>query len=431
MIKRIIYLAVPIVIIIGTGLAAVQNLFSSFPPPMAVIEQLSPAEPYPSAIDLTESFFDDSGSMTGYYSGHYIKFLRILKSHIRERGKYRYHAFSDPVNIIEGDVWEVVENARFYRQNNTYFDKVLDSVLARIKSGDRTAKNFVIITDGIQDVSKIHDYSRIVNKISDLLDARLFFQVIAIKLPFNGNKYPEGGGSVSYEGGSPLFCFIFSYQHDFVRDLYKKLSQLNLPVEIIGFGNKNIHASVTQFRNAAKNRDGSVNTFKKFKDESPVTYIISSSSAGGTLSAKVALNLKGVNLDFSGFRQKTPEFCGKCLPVGNSANDKEDPLMSSPVVTVTSSGAEPLSEAAGGFGINYSLFFQKWDKGPETVACDLSLCHWLPALPPGWVDTWSSDCDNTRECFEGKTPFLKNIINPILNKSIRKYTFGYAVIRNL
>ncbi|MCK5426106.1 MAG: hypothetical protein KAJ34_00300 [Thermodesulfovibrionia bacterium] len=430
MIKRIIYLAIPVVIFIGIGLIAVKNFFSSFPPSKSVIEQLTPPENIPAAIDLTESFFDDSGSMRGYYGKQYIKFLRILKSHIREKGKYQYYAFSDPENIIEGDVWNIIEDKRFYRQNNTYFDKVLDSISGRIRGGNQTAKNFLIITDGIQDVSKIQDYSRIVNKVSDLLDAELFFQIVAIKLPFNGHKYPEGGSFIPYKGDSPLFCYIFTYQYDFGRDLYKKLSALNLPVKFLGFGNRSINASVKQFSNTVKNQDGSKNTLKKFRDEIPVTYLISGSGTGGTLLTKVALNVKGVNLDNSGFRQKTPEFCGKCFPIGNSGDVEQDFSRSITKITVTATGVEPFSDTDGDLGIEYSMFFKDWDKDSKTVACDLTLCNWLPVIPPDWVYVWSSDCDNSGKCFEGKTPFLINIINPILNKSLRKYTFGYVVIRN-
>ncbi|MBI5099326.1 MAG: hypothetical protein HZB30_08825 [Nitrospirae bacterium] len=424
--KRIVYLAIPLIIFIAIGLIGVRNFFSSFPPAKTVIEKFTSSEKVPAAIDLTESYFDDSGSIKGYYSKQYIQFLRILKSHIREKGKYQYHAFSNPDNSIEGDVWEAVENIGFYHQNNTYFDRVLDSVYGKVISGSQKAKNFLIITDGIQDVSKIQDYSRIVNKVSNLIDAGLFFQIIAVKLPFSGRKYPERGDSIQYKGGSPLFCYIFSYQYDFGRDIYKKLSELNLPVKFLVFGNRNINASIKQFRDTAKNRDLSKNTFKRFKDELPVTYLMSGSGSDGTLSANITLNLKDVNLDKADFRQKTPEFCGKCLPVGDSG----DLLIRTPKVIVTPAGGETLSDAEGNIEIEYSLQFKNWVKNPKTVACDLTLCNWLSVNPPDWVDTWSSDCDNRRECFDGKTPFLKNIINPLLNRSMRKYTLGYVVIRN-
>jgi hypothetical protein len=424
--KRIVCLAIPLLIFIATGLIGVRNFFSSFPPPKTVIEKLIPSEKVPAAIDLTESYFDDSGSIRGYYSQQYIQFLRILKSHIREKGKYQYHAFSDPENSIEGDVWEEVEDIRFYHRNNTYFDRVLDSVYEKAVSKSQKAKNFLIITDGIQDVSKIQDYSRIVNKVSDLLDAGLFFQIIAVKLPFSGHKYPERGDSIQYKGDSPIFCYIFSYQYDFGRDIYKKLSALNLPVKFLVFGNRNINASIKQFRDTAKNRDRSKNTFKRFKDEPPVTYLMSGSGTDGTLLANIVLNLKDVNLDIADFRQKTPEFCGKCLPTGESG----DLLIRTPKVIVTPAGGETLSDAEGNIEIEYSLQFRNWAKNPKTVACDLTLCNWLSVNPPDWVDAWSSDCDNRRECFDGKTPFLKNIINPLLNRSMRKYTLGYVVIRN-
>jgi hypothetical protein len=288
----------------------------------------------------------------------------------------------------------------------------------------------LIITDGIQDVSQIQDYSRIVDKVSDLLDAGLFFQIVAIKLPFNGYKYPEGGGFIPYEGDSPLFCYIFTYQYDFGKDLYKKLNALDLSVEFLGFGNKNINATIKQFRDTAHNRDGSGNTFKRFKDENPVTYLVSRSGRSGTLLTNVALNVKDVNLDNSRFKDKVPEYCGKCLSIGDREDVEQDSLKSIPNVRVAAKEVKKLSDADGNLGIYYDLFFMNWDKDSKTVACDLTLCNWLPVRPPEWVDDWSSNCDNSKECFEGKTPFLSNVIDPILNKSVRKYTLGYVVIRN-
>lgn len=430
MIKRIMYLAIPVIILAGAGLTAVQNYFTSFPLSENVIEKLTPPDNAPPAVDLTETFFDDSGSMKGYYGGQYIEFLRTLKSHIREKGEYRYHAFSDPENNINGDQWKVVEDRSFYSRNDTYFDKVLDSILGRIGAGEQTAKNFLIITDGIQDVSRVQDYSRIVDKVSDLLDAGLFFQIVAVKLPFDGYKYPEGGGYIPYKGDSPLFCYIFTYQDDYGKDLYKKMDALGLPAEFLGFGNKNINASIKQFRDPAKNRDGSKNIFKRFKDDTPVTYLVSRSGTGGTLLTDVALNVKDINLDSRGFEGKTPEFCGKCMTMGDRRDEEQDLSKNIPSVTVITRGVEPVSDSDRSLGINYALFFENWERDSKTVACDITLCNWLPVNPPDWVDEWSSDCDNGRECFEGKTPFLSNIIGPILNKSVRKYTFGYAVIKN-
>ncbi len=430
MLKRIVYLAAPVVIIVVIGLIAVQNYFSSFPPSKKVIEKFTPRENVPTAIDITESFIDDSGSMKGYHGEQYVKFLRGLKAHIRERGKYQYHAFSGPEKSIEGDAWDEVENVRFYSRNNTYIDSVLGSISKRVGARNPTAKNYLLITDGIQDVAHIQDYSRIVNKVSDLLDAGLFFQIIAIKLPFRGYKYPEGGSFISYKGDSPLYCYIFSYQPDFARGLYKKLIGMDLTVEFLEFGNKNINALVKQFSDPAKNRDGSKNTFRRFRDEPPVTYLVSRSGSGGTLLANIALNVKGVNLDNSGFRQKIPEFCGKCLPIGDSGDVRQDLSKIIPNVMVTVKVVEALPDADGNTGIEYSLYFTNWDRDAKTVACELALCNWLPVNPPDWVAAWSSDCDNSSKCFEGKTPFLINIINPILNKSVRKYTLGYAVIRN-
>ena len=144
MIKRIIYLAVPVIMFAGIGLTAVQKYISSFPPSKAVIESLAPLESVPASMDMTESFFDDSGSMRGYYGEQYIELLRTLKSHIREMGEYQYYAFSDPAHKMEGDEWELVEQKRFYTQNNTYFDKVLDSISGKVRSGNQTAKNFLI-----------------------------------------------------------------------------------------------------------------------------------------------------------------------------------------------------------------------------------------------------------------------------------------------
>ncbi len=106
MIKRIIYLAVPVIILAGIGLTAAQKYISSFPPSKAVIESLAPLESVPASMDMTESFFDDSGSMKGYYGDKYIELLRTLKSHIREMGEYQYYAFSDPLHKMEGDEWE-------------------------------------------------------------------------------------------------------------------------------------------------------------------------------------------------------------------------------------------------------------------------------------------------------------------------------------
>jgi len=429
MIRRIVYLIVPIAILAGIGLIAVLNFTSSFPASKTVIEKLTPPQDLPAVINQTESFFDDSGSMKGYYSGQYIKFLRAIKSHISEKGQYKYHAFSDPGNVIGGDVWQTVENIGFYNQNNTYFDKVLDTVLGRVKQGKQTSKNFLIITDGIGDVSNVHDYSRIINKISAILDADIFFQIVAVKLPFSGNKFPEGGGAVPYKGDSPLFCYIFSYQYDFGSDLYKKLRASNLPVEFLGFGNRNIHASVKKFSDPARNRDGSKNVFRRYKDEIPVTYLVSRSGTGGTLLTHIALNVKGINVDNSGFRQKTPEFCGQCLPVDSKVAGKET-SRSTPSVAVSTAGVDSAPDANGNLGIEYSLYFKNWDRGSKTLACDITLCNWLPVNPPDWVNTWSSNCDNSAGCYEGKTPFLTNIINPLLSKSVRQYTFGYAVIRN-
>ena len=292
------------------------------------------------------------------------------------------------------------------------------------------AQNFLIITDGIQDVSQVQDYSRIVDKVSDLLDAGLFFQIIAIKLPFDGYKYPEGGGFIPYKGSSPLFCYIFTYHYDFGRELYTKLSALNLTVNFMGFGNKNINASIKQFSDVAKNFDGSRNTFKRFKDEIPVTYLVSRSGTGGTLLTDVTLNAKDINVNKGGFKQKTPEFCGQCLPVDGAGHAEKNLSGSTPDVTVTAREAALLSDDKDNLEINYSMFFRNWDRESETLACDLTLCNWLPVNPPDWINDWSSDCDNTRECFEGKTPFLSNLIDPILKKSVRKYTFGYVVIRN-
>jgi hypothetical protein len=82
MFKRIIYLIIPVIIFAGTGLTAVQKYFSSFPPSKTVIGKFIPSEHMAPAIDLTETFFDDSGSMKGYYGERYIEFLRTLKSHI-------------------------------------------------------------------------------------------------------------------------------------------------------------------------------------------------------------------------------------------------------------------------------------------------------------------------------------------------------------
>ena len=154
------------------------------------------------------------------------------------------------------------------------------------------------------------------------------------------------------------------------------------------------------------------------------------SGTDGTLVTKVALNVQGVTIDSSGFSQKTPEFCGQCLPIGGGDVDP-DLSKSIPNVTVTTTGVEPLSGGKGNLGIEYSLYFKKWDDESKIIACDLTLCNWLAVDPPEWVYAWSSDCDNSRSCFEGKTPFLINMINPVLMKSARKYTLGYAVIRNL
>ncbi|MBI4699355.1 MAG: VWA domain-containing protein [Nitrospirae bacterium] len=426
MIRRIVYLIIPVAILAVIGLMAVFNFTSSFPGSKTVIEKLTPPQDLPDVIDQTESFFDDSGSMKGYRGELYIKFLRTIKAHISEKGQYKYHAFSDPDNVIGGDVWQAVEDIGFYNQSNTYFDKVLDSILARVKKDRGISKNFLIITDGIQDVSSVHDYTRIINKISALLDADLFFQVVAVRIPFNGSKFSEAGGAVPFKGDSPLFCYIFSYQYDFGSDLYKKMSSSNMPVEFLGFGNRNIRASVKKFSDPAHNREGSKNAFRRYKDEIPVTYLVSRSGTGGTLLTDIALNVKGINVDNSGFRQKTPEFCGQCMPVDSSGSGKE----TKPGVAVTTVGVDPAPDANGNMGIEYSLYFKNWDKGSKTLACDITLCNWLPANPPDWVNAWSSDCDNSAECYEGKTPFLTNIINPLLTKSVRQYTFGYAVIRN-
>jgi hypothetical protein len=428
MTKRIVFLTIPLLILIALGLKTVQDFFSSFPKAETVIESLTPSESVPASIDMTESYFDDSGSMKGYYNKQYVQFLRILKSHIRERGKYQFYSFSDPENTIKGDVWEAVEDFQFYHQNNTYFDRVLDVISKRV-SNKNHGKNFLIITDGIQDVSGKQDYSRIVNKVSDLLDAGLHFQIIAIKLPFEGLKFPEGGGYIPYMGDSPLFCYVFSYEDDFGRDLFNRLTSLNLQVKLLGFGKRNINASVTQFIDASINHDGSKSSFNKFRDELPVTYLLSSSGMGGTLSTNIALDIKNIGLDNSGFKQKTPEFCGKCLSFDNSGNVRQGLSESTPEVFVTTTGVE-LPGAASSPVVEYSLFFKKWHKDSKTVACDITLCNWLPLDPPEWVDAWSSDCDNSRSCFEGKTPFFSNIIKPIMNKSLREYTFGYVVIRN-
>ncbi len=431
--KRIIYLSVGVAIVVISGLVIVQRFFSSFPRPETVIERIDPSEDTLATIELTESFFDDSGSMAGYHSSQFIRFLRLVKSHIREKGRYNYYAFSDPDRIIEDNAWDVIERSDFYSQNNTYFDNVLDSILRRVRSGDRTARNFLIITDGIQDVSNIQDYSRIVNKVSDLLDMGMFFQIVAVKLPFSGNKYPEKGGAIGYKGDSPLFCYIFTYQYDYGRDLFKRLGELDIPVKFLGFGNRNIEAIIEQFKDPGKNRDGSGNAFKRFKDAIPLTYLISRSGTGGTggtLLMKVALNLMDINLDINGLKKRIPEFCGSCLPIEEIGDTEQEISKSRPDVTVLHAKVDPLSDAQGKWAIEYSLFFKNWDKKSKTVACDLTLCDWLPVNPPDWVDAWSSDCDDNRGCFEGKTPFLSEIITPVLNKSIREYTFGYTLIRN-
>lgn len=428
MIKRILYLAVPLILLTGIGLTSVLTFFSSFPEPKNVIDNFIPDPNTPAVIDLTDTFFDDSGSMKGYYSKQYMKFLRTLKSHIRERGDYNYYAFSDPDTALEGDVLNTVEDVRFYRRNNTYFDKVLNSISEKVKIGDQTAKHYVIITDGIQDVSEKQDYSRIVDGVSDLLDAGLYLHIIAVKLPFNGHKYPEGGSPISYMGESPLYCYIFSYQYDFGAALYNTLNTLGLPAELIGFGDENINSSVTRFSVNSLNRDGSKNTFNRFKDEYPVTYLISGRDAGGTLLTGIKLNVQGLKVDNEGFSGKTPEFCGKCLPVGEAQNVRKDTAISLPNVAVTPARIKHVDDNT--LEVEYALFFKDRDRDAKMLACDLTLCNWLPVMPPGWVYSWSSDCDNGRECYKGKTPFLINIIHPILNRSVRKHTIGYAVIRN-
>jgi hypothetical protein len=71
MIKRIVYLTIPLLIIIILGFKTIQNFFSSFPKAETVIESLTPSESIPASIDMTESYFDDSGSMKGYYNKQY------------------------------------------------------------------------------------------------------------------------------------------------------------------------------------------------------------------------------------------------------------------------------------------------------------------------------------------------------------------------
>ncbi len=428
--KRIVSLAVPLAVILLGGLMAVQSYFASFPPAKTVIERLSPLKKGHAVSDITELFIDDSGSMKGYYSSPYIYLLRAVKTHIREHGDYRYYSFSDPENVIGGDAWKAVEDILFYQKNNTYFDNVLDSISKRSGDEAHKAKHYVIITDGIQDASRIQDYSRIVNKVSDLLDADMYFQIVALQLYFSGNKYPEGGGQIVYEGDSPLYCYIFSYQYDYGKDLYEKLKGLNLPAEFLGFGNGSIHASIRKFSDPPQNPDGSRNIFKRFKDEVPVSYLVSAAGTGGTLLTDVAFKVKDITVDMDRIQQKIPEFCGSCLSMDSSEDNEQRKLESKPGVTVSSTETEVSTYEDDSMGIAYEFYFKDWNRDSTTVACDLTLCNWLPVNPPGWVDSWSSDCDNSRECFHGRTPFLSAIINPLLNKSVNQYTFGYAVIRN-
>ncbi len=428
MIKRIIYLAVPLLLLAGIGLTGVKMYFSSFPEPQNVIDTFIPAPNTSTVIDLTDTYIDDSGSMKGYYGKEYLKFLRTLKSHIRERGEYSYHAFSDPDAYLEGDVLNTIEDVHFYRQNNTYFDRVLNSISKKVKIEKNAAKNYVVITDGIQDISAKQDYSRIVDGVSDLLDAGLYLHIIAIKLPFYGRKYPEGGNAIYYKGESPLYCYIFSYQSDFGSALYNTLKALGLPAEFLGFGDRSINSSITRFSVTSLNQDGSKNAFRRFKDEYSVTYLISRSGTGGTLSTNVELQVNGLKVDSNELSKKIPEFCGKCLEVSEVKNTRKDAAIINPNVIVSQLRSKHDNDST--LNLEYSMFFKELDRNAKTLACDLTLCNWLPVIAPKWVDSWSSDCDNKRDCYRETTPYLINIITPILNRSVLKHTVGYAVIRN-
>ncbi len=428
MIKRIVYLAVPLILLAGIGLSSVRTYFSSFPEPQSIIDSFISDANAPAVLDRTDTFFDDSGSMKGYHSMQYLRLLRTLKSHIRERGEYNYYAFSAPDTILEGDVLNAVEDVSFYNQNNTYFDKVLHSISEKVKIGNNRAKHYLIITDGIQDVSTKQDYSRIVSGVSDLLDSGLYFHIIAIKTPFSGRKYPEGGIPVSYEGDSPIYCYIFSYQYDFGAELYNKLKSLGMPTELMVFGDRNISSTVTRFSVDPRNQDGSKNTFKRFKDEFPVAYLTNSPGPGGTLSTTVKLDVQRLRIDSNESSKKTPEFCGKCLAAGKVQNGRKDVSTIRPNVSVTATGIKQTDDNM--LEIEYALFFKEQSSDTKTLACDLTICNWLPVKPQEWVNSWSSDCDNKSECYAGKTPFLINIINPILNRSVRKHTIGYTFIRN-
>jgi hypothetical protein len=412
---------------VGIGVGLLFFLSSSLPSKEKMKGMFKQSIRPPNTIDLTEAFFDNSYSVAGYHSE---QFLRKLKSYIRKMGHYNFYALSNPSAVIRDDAWGRIEERTFYDQSSTEIHVVLDHILNKIQDGNREIpKTYLIITDGIQSrytgTSDINDYSRLVDKILNLIDIGLHFQLIAVKLPFDGTKYPERGGGIDFEGDSPFFCLVFTYQPDYGRNLFRMIEESGFLTKFLEFGSMNIDAQSRKFNIPSRNRDGSKNAFSfKYKSD-PLCLISLSNEKAGTLLMTVSLNATSSNLDFVLLRGGTPEFCGECLVIGSNT------IRSKPDVEIIRRKVEQLTKGTkSSFEAEYELFFKNWDRKHKVVACDITFYHWPPLSPPDWVNDWSSDCDWDKGCFEGKTPFLKDIIAAILNGSIKKYTFDYVIIKN-
>ncbi|MBF0344854.1 MAG: VWA domain-containing protein [Nitrospirae bacterium] len=361
-------------------------------------------------------FVDNSITMSGYINSGYVDFIKGLRSYLNNGDKDIRISIFDFSNRLK--TWEDIDKGFFYHSSNTRLYEVLERIKATVRV--KHPKGFVILTDTFESSQGI----------GELLDAGLKIQLIAVMCrTFSGSKLSKDGSIIQFRGDSPLYFLALSFSDEFVSGFARKLRINHGKVEQVEFVRDKIETEIERLSTPWINTDGSLNHFKVAKNYKPGISIKQFSNSSSTIEMKVSFDAVHGRINTEGLKEKRPNFCGKLYEVSLKGKIPFIPIGEYPADKVMVYVAAWKSEDERKIEATYTMTFDSLGLSPKLIATDISLCNWVDAKVPQWLNKWSSDCDNTSDCYNGKTPFIKEVVTAVLNETINKHTFAYMAVK--